>query len=369
MRFAVAVALLLVLAAARPARAELWVSSMGQLLKDAQRIELIEVESTKRGASRAVVTGKILEALRSTRTKGTPVTIDLGVLRITPNANDRVLVVCDSECPRAVGIERDGWFQLVAQQPMDGAIVYPNVVAHVAIPALAAGKPAPSICVRGTIALLDTTATPAFTAQVSAADGSGTAAMGSNATLTARMSLMLSSRRDDAVAIQLSHGTGQIQLGTDHIARAADGCLEGKFEPDRPVVRTEKGLASSLDGKFASRPFARGSLAISKGAPFAGTHAITLALDEYGQLVLDSDFARGTADYRSGGNDRLTVGFPIKDTGTYPKLLLDFETGKQTVIAALAARRSLKISVSLLTDASRTGPTRLGTVTLQYMPE
>jgi hypothetical protein len=362
MRLVIAIVLVL----AGEARAELWVSSMGELMRDAASIEIMQVESEKDG----VVTGKLVEAMRSKRAKGTQLTVALHGLA-KPALGDRVLVICDRECPRAAGVVRDGWTHLRAQQPMDGAVVYPTVVVTSSIPALMVGKPAPNLCMRGTIALADEPARPTFEAQVSASDGRGTGTL-DKMQVTARMG-GASGFRDDDIGVSL----GSAKISTETVKRQG-ACLVGELAPVGPIARTRRSLDRAVAGKSATQVIGRGKLVVGKGAKVAaGSHTLELSVDEHGQLILASKIASGTVNRIGYDDDKLALGFSIPSKEFYPTLELELVIGKglaggpaAQVVGVLAKKRAVPVKVTHTASLkSGTVTTPIGVMTLDYVPE
>lgn len=359
MRLSIVVAMVL---AAAPARAEMWGSSMGELMKDATRIELVQVDEVMD----ATISGTLVEPMRSARTKGARVSFALPSLP-SPAVGDKVLVVCDRECPRAIGLLRDGWIRLVAQQPMDGAFVYPNIVAATSIPVLMTGKPAPNICVRGTIGLLDDKRRPKFEIQVTATDGRGEAKVGKRA-VKSRIANPFG--RDDSIAVEL----GDIIVSTASV-KPVNGCLEAVFAVERPVVRTAAGLERALGARLAKRvTVARGSVVIPKGTSVrAGTVPFNLLVDEHGQLIFDGPVGKGALDQVGISNGKLELGFAEDDKKSAPTLTLvlpdplPHHTGYVAHLVELLAGKRKLVGTATLRDGSKTIP--LGAVTLVYVAE
>jgi len=365
-----ALVVVLVVLASTDARAEMWGSSMGELLRDAKTIELVQVEAFKDG----VVTGKLVEAFRSKRTKGARVSAEIHGLA-TPAIGERVLIICDLECPRAAGVLRDGWFQLRAQQPMDGAVVWPNVVTLSAIPVLMTGKPAPTLCVRGTIALLDDTRRPAFELQVAAGDGKGKATI-EKRTVSARIGGAFGSRDDD-VSVML----GELGLSARSVKRTG-ACLVGEFVPNGPIARTQKGLDRAIGDKVATAQlFARGTLVVARGTKLAvGKHAIQLLVDENGQLAIASKLVTGALDRIGRIDDKLQLEFSVDEKRDfYPTLRLELAIARRgagdtaaEVVGLVSAQRSVRVRVSYLVSTGKGAPPttmEIGDLTLAYVPE
>jgi hypothetical protein len=360
-------AVFVMLAVARPARAELWASSMGDLMKSATRIEVIDVDAVDaRGFD-----GRLAVAVRSTQKAGDRVHVDLILPLPPPAKGDRVLVVCDSECPRAIGVEHGGAFQLIAQEPMDGAFVNPNVVEEGSLAALAAGKPAPALCVRGDIQLLDDAARPSYELRVSAADGNGSATLAGRK-LSARLGVVWFASEAGAVAIVLAD-KGAVSLVADHVTRAQDGCYQASLAPSEPLARTRKSLTRALDGTPAGAVIAKGTLAVAKGAPVAaGVHAIALSARSDGQLELASDLAEGQVSEIAFVPDHFGVGFPTKGGAPNdPELFLDLGVTMAQGLdhGAQVARALHDGAVAHAIWIQGTKRTAIGVVKLTYVQE
>lgn len=341
---------------------ELWASTLGQLLKDATSIEVVEVDTAKAGQLGVVVTGRITLAIRSAKATGANTTIQLGSdFAASPRPKERVLVVCDSsQCPRAVGIEKDGFVLLEAHEPMDGALITPPLVAVTSLPVLAQGKPAPPLCVRANLALLDDKVARTATLSVDAATGSGTAsATWDKQRLTA------------SVVTAYSHGAG-ITLGHARTLSFVTAgpltvdktgpCLAATFEPDRPVVRTLRSLVKGANEALPPTTFGKGIATIDgKAVP------LELQLDEHGQLVLKSGLANGRSDWSqilATGVRR--EGFSI---GAGKRLVLELPAGAEPLVATLAKQRAIAVSIYELDGAVNAAPQLRGTATIEYVKE
>lgn len=370
-----------IIAVARPARAELRGSSLGQLLHDATSVEIVAVDKIVDG----VVEGRVVEAIRSKAKAGDARHVALihGMDSTAPG--DRVLVICDRfQCPRAEAIDHDGIFQLSAEQPNDGAYVWPNVVVRDALLALAAGKPAPDLCMTGTIELLDERTQPTFRVVVFAAAGDGRGTVGAM-----KVKAHLGAGRATDLRLRLEGGaprspaeTRTIDLATEHLTRGTDGCVTGSFHTRTAAARTAKGLTRVLAGTQTTSVIARGTLELAKGAPLpAGHHALELAIDPDGDLELTSDLTKGHTPRYEAVNDHIVVGFQIEpDTdqqaATYQTLRIDLgpaagSSYDSAGVAALFARTpTTAVNVSLVTTVNHHDTaTKLGTVTLTYVRE
>jgi len=356
----------LVLALTRPAAAELWASSMGDLLAHGSRIEVIDVTAVKDRA----VDCTLAIAVKSTSKVGAKVHVDLGYLP-APKVGDRLLVICDSECPRAAGVEHAGAFQVVAQEPMDGAFVTPNVVETSSLALLARGQPAPDLCVKGIVEMLDTPARPAFEIKLSPANGSGSGTIGTHR-INAAMTVVWFASETGAIEVRLA-GKGSVELVADHIGRDKSGCFSGQFLPSRPVARTPASLDRALDGLGEKQLVATGTLTVPKGTPLkAGAHAVTFTVTADGYLEIASDIAEGRVSHVQNMPDHYALGFPTK-TGAPndPELFLDFgvsmlEGYEHGAALAKAVKGGAKVQATWLAGGKKTP---LGELTLTYVPE
>lgn len=233
-----------------PARAEYWVSDLGELLEHATRIEIVEVT----GASPAGTAAVVRESIRGNPVGATVRFVDFHQPALS--VGDRALVVCDdSVCPRAIGIDRGGWFLLQATQPMDGAEVLPGLVERSSLRALAGGRRAPDLCVRAEVALLDDGgARGTVTAHVDPSDGEGHAT-GSLLSGPTRVRLMTphalgASTGADATLRLLGPG-GAVAISGGPLVRRG-GCWRFHATPVQPVARTRAAFAAGLAGTHAS---------------------------------------------------------------------------------------------------------------------
>jgi len=353
-----------------PARAEFWASSMGDLLKAAKRIEVIQVTAVSDTQVGAMMEGTLVTAIRSGVKVGAKVGHGLGYLP-KPKVGDRVLLVCDDECPRAIGVERDGMFTLVAQQPMDGAIVTPTVVQAASVPLLAAGQPAPDLCIRGIVELLDDMARPGFDVKVRAADGTGRGTIAGRK-VDAALSGVWFASQSNAIGLRLAV-SGSVSLVADHIGRDKDGCFSSVFTPSMPLARTTKSLDRALDSANRGMTIARGTLVVAKGAPVpAGKHAISFTVNPEGYLQLASDLAEGQVSriQRDAGHYGLGFGTKVASPND-PELMFDFPVDMLAAKehgAALAkiVRGGATAQVTWLRGSTKTA---LGSITLDYVRE
>jgi len=353
---------LLVLAVlASPARAESWASGMGPLLKSATRVEVIHV-GTITGTT---ISGNVVEAIRSPNRTGAVVQYDLANL-VKPAAGDEVLVVCDSMCPRAAGIDDHGVFKLHAQELMDSATVTPDLVERGSLVALAAGKPVRDLCFTGTLALLDERASTAFSATVSASDGRGRGTLDGT-----------------KVSASFSHPSGDTGVGlslngvvlTSPQVTHAGPCFDLAATPTHPLVRTRRSLAAAAAGRRVEAVFARGSWMAPEGGPIAvGRHTIELSTDRDGEVVLASDLAHGHFSMRELSPERIGMGFP-STSDNYPMLVVELAvTGEATeisgAVAAIVAPKGATAALSWsLWDGTTIVTTPIGKVDLKYVPE
>ena len=353
---------------ARPARAELWASSMGDLLKDANRVEVIDVTAV----TDQKVDGTLALAVKSGSKVGDKIQIHIGFLPV-PKVGDRMLVICDSQCPRAVGVERGGAFQMTAQEPMDGAFITPNVVETASLTLLAKGQPAPDLCIRGLVELLDESGrkAPTFEVKLNAGNGSGGGTIATHR-VNAAMTVVWFASETGAIEVKLS-GKGTVGLVADKVGRDTAGCFSGTFLPSRPIARTMASLEAALDGAAKRLTIAKGTLMVPKGAPVrAGAHALTFSVTADGYLELASDLAEGRVSHVQHDTGHFGLGFPTKKGAPNdPELFLDFGI---TMLAgyehgaalAKAVRGSGKATAYWHSGGKKTP---LGEVTLQYVRE
>jgi hypothetical protein len=356
----------LALFAPRIAHAELWASTAGDLMHDASRIEIIDVSQVKD----QTVEGVILESIRSPHATGEKIHIDLAWMQPVPAKGDHVLVVCDPYvCPRAMGIERDGAFRLIAQQPMDGAFVNPNIVEHSAIALLAAGKPAPDLCIRGIVELLDETARPTFELHVRASDGKGKGKLGGR-DVDASLGVVWFASEEGTVGLELV-GKAQLGLAAATLGRDKTGCYSGSFLPSQPLARTRADLDRALDGKPRSATIGTAALVVPPGAPVpAGRHALVLSVTSDGYLELTSDLAEGRVSRLAYNASSFAVGFPTKG-GSPNDPELDLELSVPTIhgyehgaAVAKALRQGATVTASWTAHGKTTS---LGPVAFTYM--
>ncbi|MBL9017288.1 MAG: hypothetical protein JNL83_24080 [Myxococcales bacterium] len=355
-----------ILGVARPARAELWASSMGNLLKDANRVEVIDVT----GVKDRTVTGTVALAVKSSAKPGTAFTMDLGFLPV-PKAGERMLVICDYQCPRAVGVERAGAFQMTAQEPMDGAFITPNVVETASLALLAKGQPAPDLCVRGLVELLDDPKSPTFEVKINPANGSGSGTIATHR-VNASMTVVWFASETGAIAVKLA-GKGAVELVAHKLGRDQAGCFSGRFFPTRPLARTARSLDRALDGIANKQLVATGTLTVPRGAPVpAGKHELRFTVTADGYLELASDLAEGRVSHVQHDPGHFGLGFPTKGGAPNdPELFVDFGIDlyagyEHGAALAKAVRMVGKATVYWYTGGKKAP---LGEVTLAYLPE
>ena len=362
-----AIVLILLLVGVRTARAELWASTMGNLLTSASRIEVIDVGAV----GKADFDGRVAVPVRSAHKAGDHVHVDLRNGLPLPAVGDRVLVICDDECPRAIGVAHAGAYQVIAQEPMDGAFVTPNLVEESSLAALAAGKAAPGLCLRGDVELLDDAARPSYEAHVRATDGTGTAVLGGRR-LTASLTVVWFASDAGAVGVGFAD-KGPVQLVADRVTRAQDGCYQASLAPSEPLARTRRGLAHAFDGAPAGGVIAKGTLDVARGAPAAaGRHALSLSVRADGQLELASDLAEGQVSEVSFVQGHFAVGFPTKGGAPNdPELLLDLGVTMPQGLdhGAQVARALHDGAVAQAIWIHGAARTPLGAVKLVYVPE
>lgn len=359
-------ALLVLLVPTRLAQAELWASTSGNLMQQAKRIEVLDVTAIKGHA----FDGTLVAAIRSQSHVGDKLHVEPGMLPM-PAKGDRVLVVCDDECPRAIGVETAGAFRLIAQEPMDGAFVYPNLVERGSIELLAAGKPAPDLCVRGVAELLDDAARPAFEVHVRASDGKGKGTLDGR-TVTAELGVVWFASAAGTLSLQLA-SQGSLVLVADRVVRGKDGCYAATFLPSQPLARTRKSLTRALDGKPVATKIGHGTVDVPAGTSLrAGKHLVTFTVTPDGYLELSSDLAEGRVSRVSYKPDSFGLGFPTKHgERSDPELGFEFATPtiegyEHGAAVAKALRQGAKAQ---LTWSAHNKATPLGTVTFTYDPE
>ncbi|HEY5933924.1 MAG TPA: hypothetical protein VIU61_04800, partial [Kofleriaceae bacterium] len=249
-------------------------------------------------------------------------------------------------------------------------VVYPSIVVASSIPVLMAGKPAPNLCVRGTISLADDPQRPKFEAQVSAGDGRGGATV-DKTRVTARVGGAWG-HRDDDITVEL----GSLAITTDTLKREG-GCLAGELAPV-PAARTRKAMDHAIAGKRFIQVLARGTLVVGKGAKVAaGRHAVTISADGNGQLIVTSSVVTGANNRIGYSGDKLQLGFSISSKDFYPAIELELVIGKRRpggpssqLVAVLAKQRSVQVRVAHLTSAkSGLVTTPIGAMTLDYVPD
>jgi hypothetical protein len=355
-------ALLVLVLLAAPARAESWASTMGSLLKSATRLEVIHV-GTITGTT---ISGNLVEAIRSPSRPGAVVQVDLANL-VKPVVGDEVLVVCDTMCPRAAGIDDHGVFKLHAQELMDGATVTPDLVERASLVALAAGKPVRDLCFTGTLALLDERVAAAFSVTASAADGRGRGKLDG----TKVSAYFWHPLGDTGIGLVVSN----VFLTSPLVTRVADHCIALAATPTHPLVRTHRSLAAAMAGQHIETVFARGTWTAPDGGPIAsGRHTIELSADRDGEIVLASDLARGHFSMRDLSPGHVGLGFPAGNDN-YPMLVVELaEPAEPTeisgAVAALVAPKGATAALSWsLWDGTTIVTTPIGKVDLKYVPE
>jgi hypothetical protein len=345
---------------------------MGSLLKDATRIEILQVDAS----GLTGIEAHVVEALRTTNKVNTPVRFG-GFSDPSVNAakGDRVLFVCDKwQCPRAVGVERDGLFDLEAYQPMDGAILSPRYVETASIPALAAGRPARAICLRGKILLIDDPAPHSFDVSIDASDARGTGTVDG---------IPVSGRKDTFVETVLVSPPGRDGTGLEihrsgALVREPDGCFTSTFSLRGGVPRSARGLTAALTGTYGTQLVAKGSLEVnSQVAP--GEHSLDISIDERGQLHFASDLTTGTS-YGSQiwtddqGVDHAAVWIKLKPgvSSAHQDLVVEIpEGGGLNLVRYVRNTKDPTFRVALRAESSYDFRmyTELGFAKLVYVPE
>ena len=346
---AAAAAALALAGGAPPARAEYWVGRTSELLSRATRIEIFRVASVAKDGR---LTGTVVTSIRGRPAGETVTHAWIGAAAPPPGAD--VLAICDgSLCPRAIGADRGGFFLLHAREMMDGAQVLPGIVERAALAPLAAGKPAPSLCVRAVVRLLDEddAPAPAFTATFSAADGEGSVTGGAlldagphprTATLLVGDGLGAGDDDADSTVIGVTGKTGRMSFVGTPLARVAGGCYETIVLPAHPLARSAAAVARRLDGPPADAVLARGTLALGP-KPSSRPEPVEILVGADGQLRFRSArFAAETPVLVDGGvPGRTRVGFSITAGSFYPLYVVEIDaappipgTGPAAAIAA-----------------------------------
>jgi hypothetical protein len=366
---------LLVLLAAPRAHAELWSSSLGELLAGATSIEIISVD----GVAKDQASGKIVRSIRG-RKLGTQVNVQIISSQVAKGVD--LLVICDSaECPRAEGIDRGGWALLDAQEPGDGAWVFPGIVEMSSLDLLAAGKKAPDLCVRAKATLLDEPAAPlAFTLAIDAANGGGTVTgIAQNLKASLRLADNWGAGAEPALIHVAGAGGGQTFVGTSPLVRAKDGCWETDVIASEPLARSKAGLARSLAGKAKDTIIAKGTLHVDAGTALAHKdYPITVVGDPYGNARLDGKlFPSGHAvteaiDVSQAGV--VTIGFPLAKSFE-PELHMELgavgymHEMSAASLAAIAAAHGGKTIVWPASVSDHGTPTVIGEFRLSYVAD
>jgi hypothetical protein len=286
-----AAAALVTLLDARAVRAELWVSTMGDLLHTARRIEIVEVDQVISGGWQV----HVVDAPRG-RAAGTRDRVLWPGTTPTAAPGERLLVVCDSECPRAVGREVAGAFVLTAYQPMDGAWLTPPVVDRAAIPALARGASAPPLCLRSNVRFVDAPgAVVAIDASVDARTGAGSArprAGGAALGATLQGADHNRGNPDEGIRLRIQNGNGA-RPGSTVIVLSVGGltrrgtCLEAESVPESPISRTPAEFGAVWSGRSGVALLGSGPATITATAPIPrGTYPVRLESDDGGTLRL-----------------------------------------------------------------------------------
>lgn len=355
--------------------AEYWGSDTASLLKSAKNIEILKISAV----SDTTIEGSVTESIRG-RSVGTKVSVERSFLAIpSPSVGGQLLVICDdSICPRAVGIERGGYFVLWAQEPMDGAQVWPGIIERASLASIASGKTAPDLCVRATVRFIDDPKSKeTFEGSFSALNGSGEV-KGSLFSTATKASFTLRTDPGESGVIAVQGKSGVLFTG-GAVSRAKDGCYELTTIPGRPLSRTPKLLKDTLAGKRSTNVIAKGKIHIDSGSSIkAGDYDLSIEVDKNGQLHFAT--ALFVEDTISLWDSKDRVGFTSSKTSVYPKILLDLsaarafvtEAGIEVGIAELVnTSASIKLAVFLY-DTSSTGDpiyTSIGTATISHVAE
>lgn len=337
-----------------PVRAEYWVDSMGDLLSTATHVEIVRIDAVTANGVEATVKTQIRGDKPGSRIQF------FGFFDVTPAVGDEVLHICDSsECPRAIGIDRGGYFEVHAQQPGDGASVLPNIVERTSLVALTQGKTAPDICVDVDVSFLDGTGSAAagsFTASFDPTDGSGTAkgaVFGAKQTRKASLStpFSLHASSQHAVSINVHGDTQSVTFTGNGLIKQKSGCYGLHAMAAHPLARTEHELETALDGTPARRVIATGAIAVPGGTRIStGTYDIEIAVTTDGQLEVTSSIMAGTQlRLTEIEPNHMRIGFAHGANGMYP--LIAFDVGAP---AALRPAAGLPAQLATLFSAGTT---------------
>ena len=376
-RLALAVAIAVSLA--RPAAAEYWVGDAGELLQQAKRVEIIRVDKVAPDSIEGVVT----DSIRGTAAGGAVKVSYLGDFAV--KRGDEVLVVCDRwVCPRALGVDRGGYFILTAFQPMDGAMVSPGLVERGSLRALAAGKKAAPICIDVNVAFIDQPgARTSFHAAFDPTDGDGTA---TGAALGAgpRKAMLLAPHglfpeTPDTINVKV-RGKVDVSFTADGLRRQKSGCYTIDAMPAFPLARSRAELRRALAGSLSTAVIARGQITVRKTAHTAKkSYRLRIEVDASGQPSFRSPFFHATSPgliQRYPPSARL--GFPQSSRTPYPMVMFDLGPtlraglGIAGNIARLGAasgpKRAFTLPVTLSDPAHGLANAAIGEARLVYVP-
>lgn len=369
----------LLLSLARPAAAEYWVGDAGELLHHAVRVEIIRVDKVAQDGLEGVVT----ESIRGTAVGGAVKVSYYGNFAV--KRGDEVLVVCDRwVCPRALGVDRGGYFILSAFQPMDGAMVSPGLVERGSLRALAAGKKAAPICIDVKVGFIDEPAArTSFRASFDPTDGDGTAtgaALGAGplqATLLAPHGLF--PETPDTINVKV-RGKIDESFVADGLRRQKSGCYAIDAMPAYPLARSRAELKRNLAGSLSTLILARGQIAVRKTAHTAKkSYPLTIEIDASGQLAFRSPLFQATS---AGLYERYPpsarIGFAKSSRKTYPMVMFDIGptlraglgvAGNIARLGAAAGRtRAFTLPVTLNDPAHGLANVAIGVAKLVYLP-
>lgn len=376
---------------ARPVRAEPWLRTLADELRDASVVELAVVERV----DGLTVHARVADAMRSPRRVGDAVVYDLGDKGLhKPAAGDRVLAVCDAgACPRVLGVQRGGVYLLEAADMYSGwaAWIAPAAVTDAALRDLLAGYPPAPLCVRGTVDLLDEAASVAVELRLDAGTGRGRGSVGAVAVTSAWTTRAAVEMFGDGAFVRIGDDAHGAMLYTDRV-RVDGGCIVGDFWWGWPsaIPRTQAGLAEVLAGTFGAHAIATGTLRVPAGAPIAaGRHALRFELDAAGEVQVVSPVASGPitmarSAYGLGvARGRPSFGVEVRDAAgaVVGELRFVFDvTGGNAVrhtaaqlVEYVAARGRATVDVQWVPlPLPASGPPtviELGRVTLRYVPE
>jgi hypothetical protein len=338
-RIASVAALLAVLAPSSSApRAEFYASSLTDLMKQATVVAVVRTDST---SSPKMLSGTVVQALEGSKL-GDAVHYapwDGEAPAFPVGAN--VLVICDAYlCPRALGVDRGGYYILEAYEPMDGAMVFPGLVTQAGLAALVSGRPAPPIVVHVNVHFQSDTGTERWDGQFDGGDGKGFANPAAirgapyPAHLTAGTGFPFwpgdycdPSCDGNVAFVELDSTPGGIVLGGGPLTLAKDGSFAMDAYVIAPLARTEALFKRELAGHGpSSLVLFSGKVHITAGHKevAAGDYPITISLDGTGEPHFTcSLFKEDTIGAFELDPSDPRIGFDAGSTPSWPQLSID----------------------------------------------